>query len=65
MIFDSFQDLLFNKESNDTAAEYIRAKIRERVKDPKVAEMLTPKGYPYGTKRSTVGNQVLRNLQPR
>ncbi len=51
MIFDSFQDLLFNKESNDTAAEYIRAKIRERVKDPKVAEMLTPKGYPYGTKR--------------
>ncbi|MGB4767576.1 MAG: NAD(P)/FAD-dependent oxidoreductase, partial [Rugosibacter sp.] len=51
MIFDSFQDLLFNKESNDTAAEYVRAKIRERVKDPKVAEMLTPKGYPYGTKR--------------
>lgn len=51
MIFDSFQDLLFNRESNDTAAEYIRAKIRERVKDPKVAEMLTPKGYPYGTKR--------------
>ena len=51
LIFDSFQDLLFNKESNDTAAEYIRVKIRERVKDPKVAEMLTPKGYPYGTKR--------------
>jgi cyclohexanone monooxygenase len=51
MIFDSFQDLLFNRESNDTAAEYICAKIRERVKDPKVAEMLTPKGYPYGTKR--------------
>ncbi|MDO9272642.1 MAG: NAD(P)/FAD-dependent oxidoreductase [Rugosibacter sp.] len=51
LIFDSFQDLLFNKESNDTAAEYIRVKIRERVKDPKVAEMLTPRGYPYGTKR--------------
>ncbi|MDO9451038.1 MAG: NAD(P)/FAD-dependent oxidoreductase [Rugosibacter sp.] len=51
LIFDSFADMLFNKESNDTAAEYIRAKIRERVKDPKVADILTPKDYPYGTKR--------------
>ncbi len=51
LVFDSFQDLLFNKESNDTAAEYIRERIRERVKDPKTADLLCPKGYPYGSKR--------------
>jgi len=51
LFVDSFADLLFNKEANDTAAEFVRAKIRERVKDPQVADMLTPKDYPYGTKR--------------
>lgn len=51
LFVDSFADLLFNKEANDTAAEYIRAKIRERVKNPQIADMLTPKDYPYATKR--------------
>jgi len=51
LFVDSFSDLLFNKESNDTVADYVRAKIRERVSDPQVAEMLTPRNYPYGTKR--------------
>jgi len=53
-IYGSYYDLLFNKESNDTAAEFIRGKIREIVKDPAVAEMLAPKDYPYGTKRPPV-----------
>lgn len=57
MVFDSFQDLLFNKASNDTAAEYIRAKIRERVKDPQVAEILTPRDYAYGTRRPPLETQ--------
>ena len=48
----SYDDLLFNKEANETAAEFVRAKIRERVKDPVIAERLTPKkGVAYGTKR--------------
>lgn len=51
LFIDSFADLLFNKEANETAAEFVRTKIRERVKDPKVAELLTPRNYPYGTKR--------------
>jgi cation diffusion facilitator CzcD-associated flavoprotein CzcO len=51
LVFDSFQDLLFNKESNDTAAEYIRERIRERVEDPAIAELLCPQDYPYGSKR--------------
>lgn len=51
LFIDSFADLLFNKEANETAAEFVRTKIRERVRDPKVADLLTPKNYPYGTKR--------------
>ena len=40
-----------NQESNDTAAEFVRQRIRETVKDPAVAELLAPKDHPIGTKR--------------
>jgi cation diffusion facilitator CzcD-associated flavoprotein CzcO len=53
-IYGSYYDLLFNEGSNDTAAEFIRSKIRQIVKDPVVAEKLAPKDYPYGTKRPPV-----------
>lgn len=48
---DSFGDLLFDKAANDTAADYIREQIRTRVHDPATAELLSPRDYPYGTKR--------------
>jgi cation diffusion facilitator CzcD-associated flavoprotein CzcO len=38
----AFGDLLFDRQANDTAAEFVRAKIREIVKDPEVAERLAP-----------------------
>jgi cyclohexanone monooxygenase len=38
----AFIDLLIDKNANDTAAEFVRAKVREIVKDPEVAERLTP-----------------------
>ena len=47
----SFNDLLTNKASNDTAAEFVRQKIRQTVKDPLAAELLAPKSHPIGTKR--------------
>ena len=49
----SFSDLLLNDESNKTAADFVRAKIREVVKDPKTAEILTPKNI-IGCKRLCV-----------
>ena len=53
MVISTFGDLLFNKQSNDTAADYIRDKIRARVKDPNIAEILTPgDDHPYGAKRA-------------
>jgi len=53
-MWGSFNDLLFNKEANDTAAEFIRRKIRETVKDPDVAARLTPTDHPFGTKRPPI-----------
>jgi cyclohexanone monooxygenase len=46
-----FNDLLTNKEANDTACEFIRERIREIVKDPQTAEDLCPYDHPLGTKR--------------
>ncbi|MCU0888717.1 MAG: NAD(P)/FAD-dependent oxidoreductase, partial [Rubritepida sp.] len=50
----SFSDLLLNKEANDTAAEFVRRKIRAMVHDPEVAETLAPTNHPIGTKRICV-----------
>ena len=47
----SYTDLLINKESNETASEFVRRKIRAIVKDPKTAELLCPNDHPIGTKR--------------
>ncbi|MFT5392578.1 MAG: cyclohexanone monooxygenase, partial [Gammaproteobacteria bacterium] len=50
----SFSDLATNQASNDTAAQFVRQKIREMVKDGATAELLAPKDYPIGTKRICV-----------
>jgi cyclohexanone monooxygenase len=46
-----YTDLLYDKEANDTAAEFIRNKIRSIVDDPQTAEDLCPFDHPMGTKR--------------
>jgi cation diffusion facilitator CzcD-associated flavoprotein CzcO/acetyl esterase/lipase len=53
MLTSSYFDLITNPAANATVAEYIRDRIRERVTDQKVAELLCPKDHPYGTKRAT------------
>ncbi|CRK53114.1 Phenylacetone monooxygenase [Rhodococcus sp. RD6.2] len=50
----AFYDLLLDPEANDLAAEYVRARIRDKVTDPTVAEKLTPRSYPIGAKRMCV-----------
>ncbi|WP_428540264.1 flavin-containing monooxygenase [Rhodopila sp.] len=50
----AFNDLIFNQASNDTAAEFVRGKIRQMVKDPARAELLAPSSHPIGTKRICV-----------
>ncbi len=46
-----YSDFLVNLEANETAAEFVRDKIRGIVRDPAVAALLTPKDHPIGTKR--------------
>ena len=50
-ILASYTDTLTSKEANDTAAEFVRSKIRSIVTDPDVAESLSPRSFPFGTKR--------------
>jgi cyclohexanone monooxygenase len=44
---------MVDQEANDTAAEFVRAKIRERVRNPAVAETLSPRNT-IGCKRLCV-----------
>jgi cyclohexanone monooxygenase len=47
----SYNDLLTSQEANDTAAGFVRSKIRSIVKDRATAELLCPNDHPIGTKR--------------
>jgi len=47
----NFYDVMMPGEANEDYAEFVRNKIRERVKDPEVAEKLVPKDHPFGSKR--------------
>ncbi|WP_409185909.1 flavin-containing monooxygenase [Amycolatopsis sp. VS8301801F10] len=49
-----FNDLRTDRAANETAAEFIRGKIREIVEDARTAELLSPKDYPFGAKRPCV-----------
>ncbi len=48
----SYNDLLIDPAANETAAEFVRRRIRELVHDPEVAELLSPRTYPFGAKRA-------------
>jgi cyclohexanone monooxygenase len=50
----AFPDLMTDVAANETAAQFVRTKIRSIVADPKVAALLTPTDYPLGAKRICV-----------
>jgi len=50
----TFRDLLADKNANDTAAEFIKAKIRSIVKDKATAEKLADIDHPYAAKRPPI-----------
>jgi cation diffusion facilitator CzcD-associated flavoprotein CzcO len=47
----NFRDIFVDPEANDTISEFIRNKIRKRVKNPEVAEKLVPTDHGFGTRR--------------
>lgn len=50
----TFHELLTSKAANDTAAEFLRRKIRAIVKDPATAAVLADIDHPYATKRPPI-----------
>ena len=52
----AYNDLLVNRDSNETASEFVREKIRSIVRDQEVAELLSPNDHPIGTKRLCLDN---------
>ena len=50
----TFKDLLQNPDSNRTAADFIRNKIRQTVTDPVKAELLSDIDHPFAAKRPPI-----------
>lgn len=50
----TFRDLLADKAANDTAAEFLRNKIRQVVKDSQTARTLADIDHPYAAKRPPI-----------
>ncbi|CAL9667708.1 flavin-containing monooxygenase [Streptomyces sp. enrichment culture] len=51
----TYTDILTDEKANETVAEFVRAKIRSIVTDPETAELLSPRTYPFATKRPCLG----------
>ena len=47
----NFRDMLIDRKANKLMSDFVADKIRKRVNDPKVAEMLIPKDHGFGTRR--------------
>ncbi|HKK23678.1 MAG TPA: NAD(P)/FAD-dependent oxidoreductase [Pseudohaliea sp.] len=60
-VFETFEDLLANPEANRMASEFIIRKMRERIQDPEVADILVPKidDYPLFAKRPPLDHGYL------
>jgi cation diffusion facilitator CzcD-associated flavoprotein CzcO len=48
----SYGDIFFSDEANAKVRRFLDERIREKVDDPATAELLVPKGYPFGCKRN-------------
>ena len=50
----AFKDMMVDKAANDTAADFVKRKIRSIVKDPKKAAILSGIDHPYAAKRPPI-----------
>jgi cation diffusion facilitator CzcD-associated flavoprotein CzcO len=58
-LLSAISDLMINEEVNLKVSEFFRSKVRERVNDPELAELLCPKGFFIGTRRIIAENGYL------
>jgi cation diffusion facilitator CzcD-associated flavoprotein CzcO len=47
----NFRDVLVDPAANALMTEWAKGKIRQRVKDPRIAALLTPRNHGFGTRR--------------
>ena len=47
----SFSEMFFDEEVNETISEFVRQKMRERLKDKELCNLLIPSDYGFGTHR--------------
>ncbi len=47
----NFRDMLTDREANAIVSDFVARKIRQRVKDQRIAEKLIPKDHGFGTRR--------------
>src|SRR3984957_4768179 len=52
-----YNNLALDKAANDTAADFVREKIAEIVRDPQTAKRLQPNNHPIGSKRICVDTE--------
>jgi cyclohexanone monooxygenase len=52
-----YNNLALDKAANDTAANFVRQKIAEIVRDPQTAKLLQPNNHPIGSKRICVDTE--------
>ncbi|MES5487524.1 NAD(P)/FAD-dependent oxidoreductase [Bradyrhizobium sp. INPA03-11B] len=55
----SFAELFFDESVNAEITEFVREKMRERIKDPKLCEQLIPADYGFGTHRVPLESNFL------
>jgi cyclohexanone monooxygenase len=60
-VFETFDDLLGDPEANKMASQFIIDKMKERIEDPEIAELLTPSpdDYPLFAKRPPLDHGYL------
>jgi cyclohexanone monooxygenase len=60
-VFETFDDLLSNPEANRLASQFIIDKMKERIDDPEIAELLAPStdDYPLFAKRPPLDHGYL------
>ncbi len=55
----SFGELFFDAEVSEHVSEFVREKMRARLKDPRLCDILIPKDYGFGTHRVPLENGFL------
>ena len=50
--FGAYRDIFVSDEANAKVRAFLHDRIREKVRDPETAELLIPRGYPFGVRRN-------------